>query len=61
MCVYFTLRLPATATNGAVVYSLLENGGVFDISSSTGFLSLSATLDKETTPRYTTQSETPTV
>ena len=58
VCVCFTLRLPASATNGAVVYSLLENGGVFDISPSTGFLSLTATLDKETTPRYTTQSET---
>jgi hypothetical protein len=41
-----------TSTNGAITYGLLENGGVFDIDPSTGYLSLSATLDTETTPRY---------
>ena len=39
-------------TNGAVEYGLLEDGGVFDIDPSTGYLSLTSTLDTETTPRY---------
>ena len=39
-------------TNGDVEYRLLEDGGVFDVDPSTGFLSLSSTLDTELVSRY---------
>ena len=34
------------------MYRLLEDGEVFDIDPSTGFLSLTSTLDTEAIPRY---------
>lgn len=52
------LRVQATdadsdkSTNGDVVYELLEDGGVFDIDPSTGFLSLTSTLDTESISSY---------
>ena len=47
-----SIILLLVGTNGAIVYSLLEDGGVFDIDPSTGYLSLTSTLDTETIPRF---------
>ncbi|CAI8003227.1 Protocadherin Fat 4 [Geodia barretti] len=50
------LRVRATdgdsGTNGAIEYGLLRDGVVFDIDPTTGFLSLTSSLDTETTPSY---------
>ena len=50
------MRLADSGTNGAIEYGLLRDGVVFDIDPTTGFLSLTSSLDTETTPRYSGQA-----